>query len=209
MLPSLAAVSATALACSAAAAPVALVNGSFEDENIGFITSANASPQPVPGFDVVFLPGGGFYGTDNSRASDPAVDGSNDFYFKNIALTTDAGDRPAAAAGEEYSLLFSGRTEGAGPGITAAIEFFDASGTLIGSESDTFLATAPAFNYQQNLSLAGAIAPTNTASVGIRIENLGTDQTINVDDLRVDVIPEPGSLALLGLGAFALLRRRA
>lgn len=85
---------ASAVACSAAAVPVTLVNPSFEAENIGFITSSNASPQPVPGFDIEFLSGGGFYGTDNSRASDSAVDGANDFYFKNIALTTDAGRSP-------------------------------------------------------------------------------------------------------------------
>jgi hypothetical protein len=45
-------------------------------------------------------------------------------------------------------------------------------------------------------------------SFALRQSSSSSDETISVDNLVIDVVPEPGSLALLGLGSLLIARRR-
>ena len=97
--------------------------------------------------------------------------------------------------------------------ILAAIDFFDASGSLIASGlTESIFDLNNQFgiaNQQTDLSFSG-VAPAGTVSLGLRVEATNGQQTFRVDNFRLDVVPvpEPGSLVLAAAGGLALVSRR-
>lgn len=99
-----------------------------------------------------------------------------------------------------------------------ALEFLDGTGGVISSSAlslmpTLFVANGQSFNYK--LYTVSGTAPVGTAFVRSRISMIdgqgnpaGGGQAFVVDDFELQAVPEPATLAALGLGAIALMRRR-
>ncbi|MBX2853194.1 MAG: PEP-CTERM sorting domain-containing protein [Phycisphaeraceae bacterium] len=114
---------------------------------------------------------------------------------------TGSGSASANLSDNTTYLLAMKRT---GTGISASLILADGSSSTLASEPITWQVSDPG-NSGVNLTSMRLIA--NGANGAIRIDELriATDWDSVVDGL---VIPEPGSLALLGLGGLLLARRR-
>lgn len=119
-----------------------------------------------------------------------------------------------ATAGLEYLFEFEALSNGSAAfpiGAEFRIEFLDIAGGVIGSTGNVAIAGDLTDTYQ-SFSLA-AVAPAGTEFINpvIAIETFsanGTPGNLFVDNASLSVVPEPSSVALLGLGSLALLKRR-
>jgi len=166
-----------------------------------------------------------WYGTPSSRASqvvvnDPAAARTGDHYLK---LATDnptswtiswgysevhqAGI--AATAGIDYTLSAYAMTEPGTDWIPAKLKltFFDGANNNLGAnEVDRWLDPTLGWQYIEHT----LIAPAGTATVRAQITN-GTILWPGVAGIRFDdasLVPEPVTIALLGLGGLFLRRRK-
>jgi|GEM_PF-1252568 len=121
------------------------------------------------------------------------------FFNGGDTLTDNAGisditidfDTPMGAAG----LLV-----GIGPG-TYEVSFYNTGGGLLGTVTGSVAGTLD--NFFAGWGHGGGIGSINI------IETTGDNGLVGgIDDVRYDIVPAPGSLALLGLAGFAGTRRR-
>lgn len=122
-----------------------------------------------------------------------------------------AGTHYDLSAWYRYETFYSGGDEFRDTQTILAMDFLDGMGGVLSSvELDVDSVNANDGVWRQ-FSVHG-IAPAGTASVQARASFLdgvlqtGNPQSAFVDDF--DLTPEPSSLALIGLGAMALIRRR-
>ena len=183
---------------SAHAAPI-LTNGNFEDGLTGWTTTGNAGLAPYfPWF-------GGFY----FGAGTFAQDGT-------LALGFNAGNQPsvgsvsqsfATDAGTHYVVSFDyGATNCANScGQSVAVYVSDSAYAVT-----PFVANGASAGPLQAFTFQ-FIAQSNWTT--LTFADIATNDSYNLDGVldNVAVVPEPGSLALLGLGltGLALRRRRA
>lgn len=122
-----------------------------------------------------------------------------------------AGTSYDLSAWYRYETFYSGADEFRDTQTVLAIDFLDGMGGLLSSAELDIDALNAADGQWRQFSVSG-IAPAGTASVQARASFLdGVLQTGNPQSAFVDdfvLTPEPTSLALIGLGAVALLRRR-
>lgn len=184
------------------------IAGPYEDE---MSSEPWAGPAPTP------------VTTDGAAGDDWGV------FFKAFSGSTANGAATghlyqdvAASAGNTYTLTgwAGGEANFMATGAEFALEFLDGSGAIIGSSVTDLMPTlltpnGESFNYKQ-YTVVG-IAPVGTAMVRARASMLGGMNNPNgggqayvVDDfdLTVQAVPEPATMAVLGLGALALVRRR-
>ncbi|MFM9874465.1 MAG: PEP-CTERM sorting domain-containing protein, partial [Fimbriimonadaceae bacterium] len=182
-------------------------SGAYEDE---MSSEPWAGPAPTP------------VTTDGVASDDWAV------FFKpfsgsaNDLATGHLRQSVAGTAGSTYTFSgwAGGETNAMMQDAVFAIDYFTAGNVLISSTILSILPTlttanGQAFNYK--LYSVSSIAPTNTAFVQGRVSMinamanpLGGGQAFVVDDfnLAADSVPEPATMTILALGAFAALRRR-
>ena len=116
------------------------------------------------------------------------------------------------SAGNEYQLAFATTLlGGGGDGDVEASLIYDDEGTLTEIYSETFYPfTGEDVGTWTEVSLAFTV-PDGAAyigeDIGIQFKQEWRDWVL-VDDVRLDLIPEPMTIALLGLGSLGLLRRR-
>ena len=116
------------------------------------------------------------------------------------------------SAGNEYQLAFATTLlQVASNGDLKASLIYDDEGTLTEIYSETFYPfTGEDVGTWTEVSLAFTV-PDGAAYIG---EDIGIQfkqewrNWVLVDDVRLDLIPEPMTIALLGLGSLGLLRRR-
>lgn len=122
-----------------------------------------------------------------------------------------AGENYSLSAWYRYETFYSGGDEFRNTQTILAMDFLDGMGGLLSSVELDVDAVNLNDGVWRQFSVAG-IAPAGTASVQARASFLdgvlqtGNPQSAFVDDF--EMTPEPSSLALIGLGAMALIRRR-
>lgn len=204
MFKSTLALGLTAFALSAHAAPVELtVNGGFET---GDDTGFTSFPTPSSTFEISsdFASSGNF-GAEvfNNTAASSAV-------IQQLRI-----GEGFVVSGEQVQISFDARGETTNGGVVFA-EFFSELASE-GVSSTEILGNAPlalssAFQTFTFTTLTGS-----DVGGGVTLQfavvtggDAGSTARVEVDNLSVTVerIPEPASLAILGLGATALLARR-
>lgn len=183
------------------------ISGPYEDE-MSSEPWAGPAPTPVTTDGVAGDDWGVFFKAFSGNANDGAATGH---LYQDVA----------ASAGNIYTLTGWAGGEANFMGSAAfALEFLNGSGGIIGASildlTPTLLTpNGQAFNYKQ-YTVVG-VAPVGTAMVRARASMLGGmsnplggGQAYVVDDfdLTVQAVPEPATMAALGLGALALVRRR-
>lgn len=206
MKRTLATATALALSLTGVAAQAAIVNGSFEDDTLGstavptgFTRDANASSVIV---DTNV--------TDGAVAAEVTVDfpaagfGPGSFFVNALAQFEAA---PALINGQEYIITADVTVATADSQVT--IQAFSSGAELINQSVNT-AATPSAQNVTQNLSNTFVYAGGDLfAAIQILDPSFdGGTVTATVDNFQITVVPEPGSLALCGLGGLTLLFRR-
>jgi len=137
--------------------------------------------------------------------------------FNESSITWQILAGETISAGDEYLLTFNATKHNAtAVGNVLATLIYDDAGTLAEIYGETFIpATAADAN-------AGAGEPWDEFSVSFTVpdgascigEDLGikfeqtTRNWVQLDNVRLDLVPEPMTITLLGLGALGLLRRR-
>ena len=116
--------------------------------------------------------------------------------------------------GEEYQLTIDAAgvpPVGAGSGDVLMSLVYDDGGALVDIVSETKVTTGTPdtqFDYDLTLSFT-ALAGENYIgkNLGIKLGAADNKYT-HFDNVRLDIIPEPATMVLLGIGSLALLRRR-
>ena len=191
-----------------------VLNGSFEDDMPGVGSSPPTNWTVVGSADLVKTQGG----IEGARFSDSldgiaAQDGDNVFQLQDGNNPRSSGlisDIFTVTTGGDFNLsaFYANRLNNTNAADAFTLDLLDLDGAII--TPDTFLdpALAP-FEYVEFTRTYEGLAPgdyqvTFSATAPNRTNLLqGT-----VDNITFEVIPEPSSLALVGLGAMGLLVRR-
>lgn len=179
--------------------------GAYEDE---MSSESWAGPAPTPvttngvnadDWGVFFKP---FSGTSTNLATG--------HLYQDVAATAGTVYTMTGWAGGEANALMQD--------AVFAMEFHDAAGGLLSQVSLSLLPTLVTANgqpFQYKLYSLTGTAPTGTNFVRVRASMinaqsnpLGGGQAFVVDDFTLDAVPEPGTMALLGLAGLAALKRR-
>lgn len=154
----------------------------------------NATVTPHSGSQVLkafgpFVAGGGAGAVQGGFTANPGEEWGASAYFRN-----DSSD-----------------PIGAGNFAVVKVEFLDAGNNIVGVGESAQFDSSSALDTWTLLS-GQAIAPAGTVSAQIVLVHVQEDPisggSIFWDDASLAIIPEPASLALLGLGGLTLLARR-
>jgi hypothetical protein len=184
---------------SALAAPIIVENFSFELPGEG-----------KPGFDLI--PGWSGEGTGGGGAETGwgPTDGIYTGYCGgNMEVFQLTGH--TIAADEVYTLTIDARRTWEGPNITLGL-YYDDGGARVQMASLLHEFVGGSTTDMEELNLVALANDTPAAignTLGIQIMSGPPDAAwIGFDNVRMDVIPEPATLALLGFGALGLITRR-
>jgi len=217
-----------ALSVSAGAYDVAITNAGFEDP---VLTDGNYNYE-VPGWDF-YGPGASagcwnpdadgaiFYGYGGIAPEGENVAWISAGYVDNTPDNPDDDDFTSVEAGITQVLT---ETLAAGMTYTLTVEvgnsyYYDwgegykiqllAGGSLLAQDdntqtpaSDTFATSTVTYVYDSAQS--GLLGE----PLEIRLLAKPGNDELDVDDVRLDAVPEPATMGLLGMGALALIRRR-
>lgn len=189
------------------------ISGAYEDE---MSSEPWAGPAPTPvttdGFNVdTGVDTNDDWGVFFKPFSGNATDGlATGHLYQDVAGTPGMTYTLTGWAGAEANAMMTG--------AEFALEFLDSGFNVIGSTVLDLLPTlyvdnGLAFDYKMytlnGVAPAGTVWVRSRASmIGAQSNPAGGGQAYVVDDFTLTVVPEPATMAVLGLGALALLRRR-
>ena len=206
---------------SSIAAPIAVPNGDFnglgDTNNLdNWTPGALGTGSAQPG-----LGGGGFIDNQNfqqnlqSFSSSDANGDNGDASLEQVLSATFTEGLQYTLTGNVGARGFTFQDFTAEATVT--LELFDSvTGEIVATDSFFPVSNPTGGLFWNNLSAVGTAEADNAGNaIGIRIKseitNLpsGAGQVeIRVDNIALDAVPEPGSLALLGLGGLLIARRR-
>ena len=211
-------------AAQAQLGPVTVDNYSFELPDLGDAQALGWNgdlagyPDDIPGWV-------GEDGCDNSGVENPYFDGGKyvgtDGLYAGLLGSADPGawnlTDHTIVIGEIFRLTIDASNTyrgGVPPDFKVTLYYDSGDGVRHVGNSETFvLSTSDSVIGWDTYSMEFD-ADTDTASygnkIGIELENASSEDWawMIMDDVRLDVIPEPATMALLGLGSLALLKRR-
>ncbi len=191
------------------AAPVVVDNFSFEQPGTGKIKGWNGEAgADVPGW------------ASDGQAVDSGVEsdwpGHTDGLWTAFIMQGDPSiynlTGHAIAAGEVFTLQVDARdnwTDGTADLMISL--YYDLAGVRNTVASSTFTLDAADVWMTYSLTFAANDTPAAIGNlIGIEIDNVSPSISSwqGLDNVRLDVIPEPATMLLMGLGATALIRKR-
>ena len=209
--------------CLAVTAAQAIVveNYSFElpgdgkikgwDMDDGAYYTADSSPAEVPGWEAD--------GTVVDSGVESDWPGSTDGAWSAFMMSGDPSAYNltdyAIVAGELYLLRVDARNNwtdtGAGTADLMLSLYYDVGGVRTTVASTTAVAMPEEWLTYSLLFAADDVPGSIGNLIGIELQNVSAATNgswIGLDNVRLDVVPEPATLALLGLGSLIALRRR-
>jgi len=197
---------------------------------IATVIAYNATPCAAnllvdPGFELQTAPGSGGWNLFNGAAFSSAQARTGSFSMLDATVNNVPGsfEQFAASAGMKFQLTGYGMTTAPLAGSPAfgiiQLSYFDSVGNNLGTvETSPGNALASAqinsstpLGVWTFLDTGIATAPANTAFIQaftIYVDFSGNNQGVYFDDLNLIQVPEPSSLALLGLGSGVFVWRR-
>jgi hypothetical protein len=196
-----------ALATTAQAVLInSFVNADFDS---GIVTT----PGPFAGFDAPAAPeiiGWSNYGDTHDAGVEAAgawwIQG---YAYQNCAFVNAGGgaynkSSYVIQAGDQFTASFIG--DAWWNGATARVSlWYDNPANVFGSFDSVMISWV--FASYSNATPIGATQAAVGGTLGVTIENLGAG-ILGFDEVTVDVIPEPATMILLGLGGLSLIRRK-
>ena len=223
---------------SAMAVDVALVNAGFEDPFLavanskikGFDGTRPDFPTDVPGWEddcaAGELTSSGIKQGSTTVFTGQRVRTGNQAahlsYFKGIVadenIVWQLTDQ-TIAAGEIYTLNIWGWSDGVAGvdplGTTLKVSlFYDDAGSQIEVAFQNHFLPYDGDNPYPEAQACGVVFTVSDMpeaigkKIGIKFDNPSSTGFVHMDDASLDVIPEPATMMLLGLGSLALLKRR-
>jgi len=162
-----------------------------------------------------------------TRTSDEARSGSFSAKLEAAAFSNavalqnsvEDGGMPPLVVGEELSLSFYAKGFAGDTGnVLFALRYLDGTGNILADSDPQFFQGDINTSTWTEITFDAVPVPTGASAAFLEFsQSLGPDQdavtgeplatgTVYIDD--VSLVPEPGSLALLGLGGLALVARR-
>ena len=185
--------------------------------NIDFDSDGVTTPGPFKGFDAPDAPE--IVGWTNYPAgplNDAGIEGPGAWWnpYETNAGFMSTGDAAytmstyTIQSGDVYTIsYYAMQWQWTGSGEWTATLFYDNPANVIGSyvqgglpDNGTWLPFSDATGIAATPASVGG-------TLGILMTSTGTG-IAQIDELTVDVVPEPATMLLLGLGSLALLRRR-
>ena len=194
---------AIGFAGSAFAAPISITNGHFDDQDLDDATDA-FTDEDLTGWDFVSGSGFGFGAVDPVTGYKfTPTSGGNFAYIVNGSFSQDLTGI-TAGVGDIVRFHFDAGAHNGSPELT--IDFAGIGVQTITTSDPDGLSLTELRNFTVDFVVTTAIASgdTNTLVFG----NSATSSQLRIDTLSGEVVPEPGSLAALGLGSLIMLRRR-